>query len=108
MAETAQAPVQTPLITQSVQEFMKEKGFTSVNRTVRENKSKYPYITFLKANNEAENIYFSKNSAVGMTEGVAIGKGFFEPFAIGITTNADGELRTKLVSVSRLDASDLF
>ena len=104
MAESAQAP----LVTKPVKEFMKDSQFTSVNRTVRENSNGYPYITFLKANNEAENIYFSKNSAIGMTAGLEIGKGFFEPFAIGITTNAAGEQRTKLVSVARLDVADLF
>ena len=107
------APVSTSstLATISVQEFMEQRGFTSVVKTVRTNSNAYPYLTFINANNEAENIYFSKNASVLVTPGESIEKGFFNPFRVAITTNALGESRTKLVSQGdsqRAGIEDLF
>lgn len=95
----------------SVQEFMKLNGFISVVKLVRTNVSKYPYITFITAENTAENIYFSINAAKQVAEGEVIARGFFEPFRIAFVVNADGQPRTKLVSQgesNRITVDDLF
>jgi hypothetical protein len=99
------------LSTVSVQEFMRSNNFISVVKLVRENANGYPYVTFITADNKAENIYFSKNASAMTATGETIARGFFSPFMIGYTTNAEGESRTKLVSQgesNRITAEDLF
>lgn len=99
------------LSTVSVQEFMKSNNFISVVKIVRENANGYAYITFITEGNKAENIYFSKNASILVNAGETIAMGFFTPFMIGFTTNANGEKRTKLIAQgesNRITAEDLF
>lgn len=113
MATVAKTQITNPLIVVAVKDFMKQNGFTQVHREVRVNTNGYPYITFINAKNEAENIYFSKGAA-DMPEasvGTQIGKGYFDNFNVATTTNEKGEERIKLVrtgSSTRLDIDDLF
>ena len=95
----------------TVQAFMQSRGFVSVVRTVKENKNGYPFVTFIDAANVAENIYFSKNASALVTAGTEIARGFFTPFMVAETTNAEGEKRMKLVAQGesmRVAATDLF
>lgn len=101
---------QEPIKTESVKDFMTSKNFTQVAKTIRENSNNYPYITFIDKDNKAENVYFSKNLSKKYIAGEIIEKGFFDNIQIGYTKNAEGEIRTKLVSKesNRLDINDLF
>lgn len=96
------------MTTSSVQDFMKQQGFVSVVTSVKENANGYPYVTFLNAKNEAENIYFSKTCSNTVAKGQVIAKGFFTPFMIAQVENAAGEKRTKLVTGQRINVEDLF
>lgn len=97
------------LITYSVQEFAVNNQFISLVPTVRVNENGYPYITFIDVNNKAENIYFSKESSKAVAAGTVVDKQLLTNYQIGITTNAAGEKRTKLVSNSnRVDIASLF
>lgn len=93
-----------------VQDWMKSKGFVSVHKSVRTNENGYPYVTFINADNKAENIYFSKSASENYSTGTPIQKGFFDKLNIADTTNAAGEIRTKLVSTEglRVTMEDLF
>ena len=99
------------LQTISVREFMTQQGFVSCVKAIRTNSNSYPYVTFINADNVAENIYFSKNASKMVGAGDVIQKGFFAPFMVAQTTNAEGELRWKIVSMgegNRIDKEDLF
>lgn len=108
---TATTQVSNPLVTHSVQDWMKSNGFTQVHNRVRVNTNGYPFITFINANNEAENIYFSKEASKNVALDMEIKKGFFSNLIIAETTNAAGESRIRLAragSSSRLEVDDLF
>lgn len=93
-----------------VMDWMKSHNFTQVSNVVRENENGYPYVTFINADNKAENVYFSKNQAPNYAAGDAIERGFFSGLQIVLTVNSSGELRTKLGSATgnRVDIGDLF
>lgn len=95
---------------QPVKEFMGERNFVSVHKTVRENANGYPYVTFIDKDNKAENIYFSKSESDKHQAGNEIAKGFFDKLQIAETENAEGEKRMKLVGTGslRVTVEDLF
>ena len=95
---------------QSVRDFMLERKFVSVHKTVRENANGYPYVTFIDKDNKAENVYFSKSESNNYSAGKEIAKGFFDKLQIGETENAEGEKRMKLVGTGslRVTMEDLF
>jgi hypothetical protein len=82
----------------TVKEFCKSRGFTQIVPKVRQNSNGYPYLTFLTESNEAENIYFSKSAGEHLQAGDKIDS--LVPYQIAITQNADGEVRTKIISNS--------
>lgn len=91
---------------QSIQEFAAEKGFVQFIPTVRANTQGYPFITFIDADNKAENIYFSKAGASTVTVGESVD---LRKFQIGETTNGTGEVRMKLITNSeRVSLSAMF
>lgn len=96
------------LKTLSLKDFCTSKGFTQVAPVVRTNTNGYPYITFIDASNKAENVYFSKTTSQGVAEGTPVDKALLSSLQVGITTNAAGEERIKLVSASRVDISSLL
>lgn len=98
---------QKELVTLTVKDFCAQKGITGYVPVVRENENGYPYITFMNKENKAENIYFSKNTSKGVALGMPVTKSMMSNYQIGITTNAKGEERVKLVT-KRADISDLF
>lgn len=111
MQNTATSQVSNPIVTHSVQDWMKSNGFNQVHNRVRVNTNGYPFVTFINTNNEAENIYFSIEAAKAVSANSEIKKGFFANLIIAETTNAAGETRIKLAragSSSRLEADDLF
>lgn len=97
------------LVVQSIKDFCKSKGFTQIVPSVRVNENGYPYITFIDAKNIAENIYFSKSASQAVTAGTPVDKAMLSVYQIGVTTNAAGEERIKLISNSdRVDLSSLL
>lgn len=97
------------LLVVAIGAFASEKGFTSIAPVVRENVNRYPYLTFINAKNEAENIYFSKKAAATVKAGMPVTKEMLGGLSIGHTTNEAGEARIKLVSNSeRVDLADLL
>ncbi len=97
------------LQTVSIKQFVADKGFTQIVPKVRTNSNGYPFLTFINAKNEAENVYFSKASAEGVSKDMPITKAILANYQIAETTNADGEKRTKLVgSGMRVELSDLL
>ncbi len=98
------------LVTIPVLDFMKSKSFISCHKSVRANANGYPYVTFINDKNVAENICFSKATGEKYKADQGIEKGFFNSLAIAETTNADGEIRIKLVctNTTRLSLEDLF
>jgi hypothetical protein len=53
----------------AIREFVDAEGYQEVNKEVRTNTNGYPFVTFINAENEAENIYFSKEQAKLVHEG---------------------------------------
>ena len=88
------------LHTISVKEFAKSNNFTSIAPAIRTNSNNYPYITFINADNKAENVYFSKSSSAGIGAGQLVTKELLSSYQVAETTNAEGEKRMKLVSNS--------
>lgn len=98
----------TPLAVVSVATFAKQGGFTQIAPKVRTNVSGYPFITFIDANNKAENIYFSKNAAKDVADGQVVTGAMLKGLSIAETKNAAGEARIKLVSSDRLELEALL
>ena len=92
--------MKTELKTISVAEFIKAKSFVEINNIVKLNSNNYPFVTFINASNVAENIYFSKASGAGLKQGDAVSIAMLANYRIAEVANAEGEVRTKLVSVS--------
>ena len=101
--------LKSALRVESVKEFAKSKGFTQLVPTVRVNEHGYPFVTFIDANNKAENVYFSRAAAKAVPAGTVVDKAMLEKYQIGYTTNSEGHERIKLISNStRLDITELF
>lgn len=98
---------QKELVTLTIKDFCAQKGIISIVPVVRENENGYPYITFMNKENKGENIYFSKNTSKDVALGMPVTKALLSNYQIGITTNAQGEERVKLVT-KRVDISDLL
>lgn len=110
--KAVQAPAKTELITKSVQQFMEDEGYISVVNVVRQNANGYLYITFMDADNVAENIYFSQAASELVEVDDEIANGFFSPFSMSYVTYTDGrEPRWKISSANggnRISVADLF
>lgn len=104
MEQTTKAT--TNLKVESIKDFAKSKGFMQLAPAVRINTNGYPFITFIDSNNVAENIYFSKSASEAVAEGTPVDKALLSRHQIGITTNAEGQERIKLISNS--ERVDLF
>jgi hypothetical protein len=94
----------------TVPEFCKMKKFVELIPKVRFNSNEYPFITFLTADNKAENIYFTVNSSDTVHEGQDL-RDIANDLQIVLVTYTDGrESRAKLSrkSSSRLTIEDLF
>lgn len=90
--------METKLNTMSISEFVTINKFVEINESIRTNTNGYPFVTFINASNVAENVYFSKASSATIKQGDLVTKEFLANYRIAKTTNADGEVRTKLVS----------
>lgn len=100
--------MENQLSTQTIKEFCTKKGFTQIVPEVRKNTNEYPFLTFIDANNVAENVYFSK-AASKMAHTHKVDKDFLKTLMIGETTNAEGHKRYKLISNSnRVELADLL
>ena len=100
------------MITMTIKAFAKSKGFTQMHQSVRENKNGYPFITFINASNEAENIYFSKRAAESVAEGTAITRSLLEGFQMSEVVYSDGRPTQWKISSqgesTRVDLEDLL
>lgn len=85
----------------TVKEFIQENNFVEVNNEVNENTNGYPFVTFIDADNKAENVYFSIEESQNHQKGdpISVVDGFFKDLQIAFTTNANGEERIKLVGM---------
>jgi hypothetical protein len=93
----------------TIKDYCKSKGFTQIAPSIRSNTNGYPFITFIDAANKAENIYFSKNAALAVGAGQPVTKDMLTVYQIGITENAAGEQRIKLISNSeRINLASLW
>lgn len=100
---------QKALVVMTVKELATKKGFTQIVPQVRVNENGYPFVTFIDGNNKAENIYFSKEASRAVAAGTVVNKALLDSYQIGITHNAAGEERIKLISNSgRVDLADLL
>jgi len=98
------------LVSRSVIEFMGEQEFEQVVPTIRVNSSGYPFMTFITADNEAENIYFSQKAAEKVDDETIVDREFIHSMIVCDTKNANGDERPKLAFASsgnRLNLSDL-
>lgn len=99
------------LVVMSVSDFAKQHGFTQVNPSVSKNVNGYPFVTFINPTKpkeeQAMNVYFSKNASASIDAGTAV-KDIIKGYEIGITHNADGEERIKLITPGRLELADLL
>ena len=100
----------TEIKAMSVPDFFKASNISQVNPVVDVNVNGYPFITLINANNEAQNIYFSKKASTSYSKGTPIVKGFFDELQFVESVNADGETRIKLSlkGGNRLDAMSLL
>jgi hypothetical protein len=101
--------IKKDLVTMSVKEFVTSKAFVSLVPVVRVNENGYPFITFIDKDNKAENVYFSREASKAVDAGVPVDKAMLSTYQIGITHNAQGEERIKLISNSnRVDIASLL
>lgn len=106
---TLASKTETSLVTHSVKDYASKMNYTTLVPVVRVNENGYPYITFINDKNEANNIYFSRKAAEAVTAGQPVTKDMLKSYQIGITTNAEGEERPKLISNSdRVEISSLL
>jgi len=89
----------TIIATHSVNEFVKQEGFTSVVNSVAESTTGF-FVTFLNVNKpkneQATNIWFTLNASKDLADGLLIEKGFFDNYQVVEMEYSDGEKRTKL------------
>lgn len=91
----------------SIKDFCVANNFATLAKCVRENTNGYCFVTFITADNKAENVYFSKNSQA--TAGEVITKDMLLQYQVAEVTNAEGEIRNKLIGNSeRISVADLF
>lgn len=103
--------ISNPITTQSLNEYRTATNMASVHNVVRTNANGYPYVTFISKDNVADNVYFAKTISAKYKAGQAVNKALFADLQIGMTTNADGEQRVKLIPIgasTRLSTEDLF
>lgn len=97
------------LKTMSIKEYAQSKGITQIAPVVRTNVNGYPYLTLINAENVADNVYFSKAASMAVDAGTPVTKEMLAVYQVGITTNAAGEERVKLVSNSaRIEIASLL
>lgn len=93
----------------SIKQFCTLQGFVELAPSVRTNLNGYPFITFINADNIAENVYFSKALSLVVTKGLAINRELLANYQIGMGVNAKGEPRTKIIGMGdRISVADLF
>lgn len=89
----------TIIATHSVNEFVKQEGFTSVVNSVAESTTGF-FVTFLNVNKpkneQATNVWFTLNASKDLADGLLIEKGFFDNYQVVEMEYSDGEKRTKL------------
>lgn len=101
--------VEKPLVVLSITEYAKTNGIVTINPKVHHNTNGYPFVTMIDAKNEATNVYFSKAASGAIVPQQPITAELLKAHQIGITTNAAGEERIKLISNSeRLDLFELL
>lgn len=83
---------------QSLLSFCQSNNFTEMHNAIRENANGYPYVTFINADNKAENIYFSVRASETVTAGQLITEDLLKSLQVATVTNAQGEERVKLCS----------
>lgn len=81
-----------------IKDFVQDKGYVQVIPEVRANANGYPFLTFVDADNKAENIYFSKSESEGLEKGQQLDQDYIKSLRVAETSNANGEIRWKLTT----------
>ena len=103
--------ISNPITTQTLRVYQSATNMASVHNVVRTNANGYPFVTFFSKDNIADNVYFAKTISDRFKAGQPVNKALFADLQIGMTTNADGEQRVKLIPIgasTRLAVDDLF
>lgn len=96
------------MVVESIPQFAAKKNFKQLAKTVRKNTNGFLFVTFIDAENKAENVYFSKTASENVKEDMPVAEAI-KGMQIGYTTNEAGEERIKLISNSeRVDIASLF
>ena len=102
---------QNPIESISLLAFIQQQGFTQLaTKKVRRNENKYPFLTFINAENEATNVYFSKNESEKLKDVEEVDDEYLMKLQVVNTENAEGEKRWKLTTGNseRVDLLDLL
>lgn len=97
--------------TMSIKEFCTEQGFVQIVKKVKSNANGYCFLTFITADNKAENVYLSKALDELTAEGTVVDKNYLSDKEIALVLNSSGEIRYKVCSKGeslRADVDDLF
>lgn len=95
----------------SLLDFIDQQGFVQLaTNKVRKNVNEYPFLTFIDANNEATNVYFSKNESEKIKDEQELDVEYLKKLNVVLTENAEGEKRFKLTTGNseRIDLLDLL
>lgn len=106
----SQNSIENAVTSQSVAEFVNANNITQINPTVAVSaENKYPFVTFIDADNKAHNLYFSKGLAPQYPQGTPISKGFFADINV-VSYMKDGEPRMNLSKKggNRLEISNIL
>ena len=99
------------IVAVSLKEFVEQQGFTQLaTNKVRRNMNEYPFLTFIDGNNEATNVYFSKNESVNIADKTELNSEYLRKLQVVTTTNAENEKRFKLTTGNseRINLSEIF
>ena len=80
----------------TIKDFVISNGFTQIVPIVRSNVNDYHYLTFINADNQATNVYFSISESEKITEGEVLDKSYIKELKVAHVTNADGEMRNEI------------
>lgn len=99
------------LLSLSLLAFIQQEEFTQLaTKKIRKNENGYPFLTFINANNEATNVYFSKNEAEKLKNMDEVDDDYLMKLQVAHTENAEGEKRWKLTTGNseRVELLDLL
>ena len=98
------------MVTYSLKEYIRLKGYNSVSKQVLENTNGYPFLSFLYKQGDktvCDNIYFSVNMSKSVGAGQVVDSDLLSQIRVVETENAAGEFRVKLGGIGESRYADL-